>query len=165
MPQYPVYTCYSLFLLMLWVFSNYFNISSQSKLHSVSVSTSGLNLSLHSSAKYAPLCKSHPRPLSNPPLHTVEGLCYLDSTAPYMYTKVVILFCAPKHFLHILLITVSTNTMVNCLRACLFQWAASWLIHLCVLSTYQGQAHGWYALTVLSIELNTVKHFPFTHPR
>lgn len=38
------------------------------------------------------------------------------------------------------------------------------LIHLCVLSTYQDQAHGWYALNGHSIELNTVKNFPFTHP-
>lgn len=33
------------------IFSNYFNVSNQSELHSISISTGGLNLSLNSSAK------------------------------------------------------------------------------------------------------------------
>lgn len=73
-----------------------------------------------------------------------------------------ILFCAPKRFLRIL-ITVSTNTVRAVYAPACFS-AASCPIHLCVLSTYQDQAHGWYALNVLSVELNTVKKFPIHSP-
>lgn len=93
-----------------------------------------------------------------PPLPRTSPL--IAHTKKYLFS----LLCTKVLFADYYYSLLSHNTMVNCLYACLSHWTVSCFIHLCILSTYQDQAHGWHSLNVHWMELNRTENFPFTQP-